>query len=338
MEMLHGGITSFVDMDLVYDPLFEAWRDAGIRGTAAIQAVNKWVPKELMISDEQRKKDIVATIDRWHGKDGLMVAVAPSTPFNCTPDFIRFLQDLCLQRGLGYYCHVSENKWEIEQSVKNTGMTPLMYMDSIGALSCPLCAVHGVLFTEEEKALAKEKKVTVCYNPKSNMKLGSGIAPVAEYLRMGIPVVLGTDGAASNDLLDIFEDMRTGLLMQHLRYNDPSCMSARDAFRMATQSGAEYLGINAGVLKEGKDADIVLMDTDKAHFAPVHDIVRQIVYCGKENDVETVLINGRIVMENGTILTVDEKKATEKAVSLAEERCREAENRTLNARHEGGDA
>ena len=156
------------------------------------------------------------------------------------------------------------------------------------------------------------------------MKLGSGIAPIAEYLQHGINCVIGTDGAASNDLLDIFEDMRTGLMMQKLRYGKPDCMNAGDIFRMATENGARMLGHDAGVIEEGKLADVILIDTTKAHFGPVHDVIQNLVYCGKENDVETVIINGRIILRDGVMQTVDEKVAVANAMKLGSERHKEA--------------
>lgn len=324
VEQIHGGITTFVDMDIIYDALFDSWRDLGVRAIGAIQAVNRWVPKALMVTDEVRKREIQNTIDKWHNNGILKVAIAPSTPFACTPEFLNYLRDLSVERGLSLFSHVSENLWEVEQSKKDCGMTPLQYLESIGFLSVPLCAVHGVHFTSEEIELALKRGVSVCYNPKSNSKLASGIAPIVEYLQKGIPVVLATDGAASNDLLDMFEDMRTGLMLQKLRYMDPACIGAREIFRMATQSGAELLGLDAGVLEEGKLADIIMLDTRKAHFGPVHDVIQNIVYCGKENDVLTSIINGRIVMEDGVITTVDEKTAVTNAMELATLRCREA--------------
>ncbi|MEL7610640.1 MAG: amidohydrolase [Bacillota bacterium] len=324
IEQIHCGITTFVDMDIIYDALFDSWRDLGVRAVGAIQAVNRWVPKALMVDDEVRKRDIQKTIDRWHDNGILKVAIAPSTPFACTPEFLNWLKDLSVERGLNLFSHVSENLWEVEQSRRDCGMTPLEYLESIGFLSVPMCAVHGVHFTPAEIELAKRRGVSVCYNPKSNSKLASGIAPIVEYLQNGIPVVLATDGAASNDLLDMFEDMRTGLMLQKLKYMDPACMGAREIFRMATQSGAELLGLDAGVLEEGKLADIILLDTEKAHFGPVHDVIQNLVYCGKENDVVASIINGRIVMEDGVIVSVDEKTAVANATELACLRCREA--------------
>lgn len=323
VEQVRSGITTFVDMDIIFDSLFESWRDVGVRGIGAIQAVNRWVPKSLMSSDEERKRGILEIIDKWHGNGILKAAIAPSTPFACTPDYLDWLKAVAVERRMNIFCHVSENKWEIEKSLADCGMTPLEYLDSLNFLTVPMCAVHAVRFTPKEMAIAREKNVSVCYNPKSNIKLASGIAPIVDYLKMGIDVAIATDGAASNDLLDMFEDMRVGLMLQKLRYEDPACMSARQVFRMATESGARLLGLDAGVLEEGKLADVLVIDATKAHFAPVHDVIQNLVYCGKENDVETVIINGRIVLRQGVMQTVDEKTAVKNAVEIGAARHKE---------------
>jgi 5-methylthioadenosine/S-adenosylhomocysteine deaminase len=144
------------------------------------------------------------------------------------------------------------------------------------------------------------------YNPKSNMKLGSGIAPVAEMLRRGITVALGNDGSASNDLLDMFEEMRFAALLQKAAAEDPAVVSAADAFRMATENGAKACRIDAGTLDPGRLADLAIIDLRKAHLLPIHDIVNSLVYCVKGSDVETVIINGQIVMQGRELLTMDE--------------------------------
>ena len=324
VEQIRCGITAFGDMDVIQDSLFEAWEDVGIRGCGAIQAFNRWVPAELSVTEEEQKQQILDLIKKWHGKGLQRVAIAPSTPFACTPDYLRWLVKTGGEQGVNIYCHISETKWEIDQSLNDVGMTPLEYMESEGALCAPLLAVHAVHFTEEEMELCKKRNVTVCYNPQSNMKLGSGIAPISEYLKKGIPCVMATDGAASNDLLDMFEDMRTGLMMQKLRNGCPECMNANDIFRMATENGAKFFGIDAGVIEEGKLADVILLDTTKAHFGPVHDVIQNIVYCGKENDVETVIINGRIVLRDGVMQTIDEKVAVANAMKMGSERHKEA--------------
>ncbi|MDR3146067.1 MAG: amidohydrolase [Treponema sp.] len=318
MEMLHCGITTFVDMDIVADSLFEAWEQAGVRGIGAIQAVNRWVPKELLVPLEERKKKILAYIHKWHNRGILRVALAPSTPFACTPDFLEWQKDTAGEYDLNMFMHVSETRWEVAQSLADTGRTPLAYLDSFGFLSRPFCAVHGVHLTEQEMDLAREKQLTICYNPKSNAKLGSGIAPVKAFLQRGIPVCVATDGPASNDLLDLFEDMRFGILLQKARAEDPLILGAEEMYGMATAAGGKLLNLPIGELEEGKLADIIIMDAGAVHFAPVHSIIRQMVYCGKEADVETVIIGGRVVMRDRVIKTVDEAAVKSRAFELAE--------------------
>lgn len=331
VEQLRSGITAFVDFDMIYSRMLDAWQDVGIRGTAGIQTVNKWIPKELMVSDEENHRNILNTIDRWHNKGLLKVALCPSTPFTCTPEYLRWIRDASYECGVKVFCHVSENKWEIEESLADVGMTPLKYLESIGFLEKPFSAVHGVCFTDEEIKMAAEKGVSVCYNPKSNLKLASGIAPVVDLQKAGVKVGIATDGAASNDLLDMFEEMRTGLLLQKLRYEDPACFDAHDVFRMATETGYELIGLNGGTLESGRLADLILLDTGKAHFGPVNDPVQNLVYCGKENDVETVIVNGQIVMRDSAILTIDEKAAVSKAIALGEARGAEARGEVMMA-------
>lgn len=322
IEMVRSGITAFVDMDMLSDEMFDTWEKIGIRGTGAIQAVNTLMPEEFMSSDEIMRSDIISTIERWHNKGLQKIAIAPSTPYLCTPDYLLWLRDTSKEYGLKTYCHISETCKEVQESLRDTGMTPLQYLDSVGFLDYHLCAIHAVHFSKEDKKLAAERGVSVCYNPKSNGKLGSGIAPIVDYLDLGIKVGISTDGAASNDLLDMFEDMRFGLMLQKLKYEDPAVMTAKQVYQMATENAADIMGLDAGVLKEGKLADIIIMDTDTVHFGPVHDVIQQIVYCGKSSDVRSVIIDGKPVMLDGVIQTVPEKDFVKKAVALAEDRQR----------------
>lgn len=332
LEMVRSGITSFVDMDITLDSIFEAWSDIGVRATGAIQTVNRWIPKALLQTEEKKRKEMLGYIEKWHNNGILQVALAPSTPFACTPDYLDWLKQVASDYGgLQMYVHVSETRWEVEQSVAESGKTPLAYLDSLNFLSSPICAVHCVHLTEEEICLAKDKKVTIIYNPKSNAKLGSGIAPIVTYLKAGIPVTLATDGAASNDLLDMFEEMRFGALLQKVSCEDPAVISAGDMLRMATESGAKMLGIDAGLLEEGKLADLVVINPALAHIQPIHDIIQTLVYCGKASDVETVIINGRVILENQKFSTVDEEKILQRAVELGTEKYLESQGKVLAA-------
>lgn len=230
------------------------------------------------------------------------------------------LQALARKYGVKIQTHVSETEWEIQQSLEETGMTPLRYLESIGFLDDPLIAVHCVHLTPEEMEICRRRKVTVCYNPKSNAKLGSGIAPIAELREMGVDLCIATDGAASNDLLDIFEDMRFGAMLQKLRYNDPARFGEKEVFRMATEGGAKAMGLDAGRIEAGKLADLILIDCAAASIAPVHDPISALVYCGKSSGVETVIVNGRVIMEGGVIQTISESEQVQNAIELGERR------------------
>ncbi len=183
-----------------------------------------------------------------------------------------------------------------------------------------MSAVHAIHFTEEEHEIAKEHNVSICYNPKSNGKLGSGFAPIVDYDRMGLDVAVCTDGAASNDLLDIFEDMRFGLMLQKLRYEDAAVMTASDIYRMATETPAKIIGMNAGTLFPEKLADIIILDPYNAHFGPLRDTVQQIVYCGKAQDVCDVVVNGQFVMRDRKVLTIDETEFVKQGYELTLEK------------------
>jgi 5-methylthioadenosine/S-adenosylhomocysteine deaminase len=324
MEMIRSGITAFVNMDLTLDSSFQAYRDSGMRGVGAITAVNRWIPKELDRSLDVRKQEILGYIEKWHEReaDTAMVRafMAPSTPFACTPDFLNWQMEQAEKYNLGVQIHVSETSWEVEQSVRENGTTPLAYLDRIGFLRRPVLAVHCVHLTGEELELALEKDVTPVYNPKSNMKLGSGVAPVPEMIRKGLKPALATDGAASNDLLNMFEEMRCGAGLQKAFHRDATVLTAGDIFRMATENGARAVGINGGTLDPGKAADFVILSTDRIWSAPVHNPLQNLVYCGMPDNVESVYVAGKAVLKEGAFTTLDEKEIFQRAMTLFEEK------------------
>ncbi|HHY37324.1 MAG TPA: amidohydrolase [Clostridia bacterium] len=334
-EMLKGGVTCFIDMDLTVESMFRAWTEVGIRGIAAVTMVNRWVPKELHKDDDVRKKEVLDYIDKWHSRPQdhslVDVFIAPSTPFTCTEDLLRWARRIADERDVGTQIHVSETSWEVPQCVSETGYTPLAYLSNIGFLDGHVTAVHCVHITREEIEIAARKGVIVVYNPKSNMKLGNGFAPIVELLEAGVTVALATDGAASNDLLDMFEEMRVGAMVQRGRLADPSVISAKDVFRMATVGGARAARIDAGEIKKGKLADIVVLDVGKAHSIPVGDVINTIVYCSKASDVDTVLVNGEVVVHNGCLTRIDEDAVRQHALEAAVEKLGRAKGKKMAA-------
>lgn len=241
--------------------------------------------------------------------------LAPSTPFLASGDLLRWTRDQRDRLGLGVQIHVAETRYEMEHVAQETGTTPLRYLERFDLVDDRLSAVHCVHLDQADLDLLAERGVVVVHNPKSNMKLGSGIAPVAKMLRRGIPVALANDGSASNDLLDMFEEMRSAALLQKVAAENPSALSAADVFRMATENGARVCRIEAGRIEPGWLADLAIVNLRKPHLVPVHDILNSLVYCAKGEDVETTIIDGRIVMRDRALVTMDE----EKILNLAEE-------------------
>jgi 5-methylthioadenosine/S-adenosylhomocysteine deaminase len=235
-----------------------------------------------------------------------------------SPELLHWTQKQRDRLGLNLQIHVAETRYEVQEIAQRTGTTPLAYLDRFGLVDHRLTAVHCVHMADQDLDLLQERGVIPVYNPKSNMKLGSGIAPVAEMLRRGIPVALGTDGSASNDLLDMFEEMRVGALLQKVAAEDPSVISAADVFRMATEQGARACCIDAGILDPGRLADLVLVDLGGAHLLPVHDIINSLVYCAKGSDVDTVIINGQVVMQGRKLVTMDERAILDMAQEWGE--------------------
>ncbi len=324
IEQLHSGITAFVAMDMISDALFRSWEELGVRGVGAVQSANRWIPDEFVQPDEKMIEGIERLIDRWDGRGLLRTAIAPSTPFCCTPAFLQMLGELADRRKQFLCIHVGETRTEMAESLRDTGMTPVGYLDSLGFLDRPVLAVHCVHLSDADVETVREKPVTICHNPKSNLKLGSGVAPVARYVREGIPVAVGTDGAASNDLLDMFEEMRTALLLQKGVNGDPAALSPKDVFRMATETPARALGLDAGVLEPGRQADVLCVDMRSANCACGGDPLTTLVYCAKAADVVNVYIAGRAVMKDRVITTVNEKEAVSRAIQIGERRLAEA--------------
>jgi 5-methylthioadenosine/S-adenosylhomocysteine deaminase len=322
IEMIRGGITCCVDMDIVMDTIFEAWQEIGLRGVGALTLTDQWLPPRLQRDDELLRNETVDFVKRWHATPPesplTYTALAPSTPFLASRDLLEWTREQALALDVGVQIHVSETRYEVETILAQTGLRPVEYLDSLGFLDERVSAVHCVHVTGEEIEILRRRGATVVHNPKSNLKLGSGVAPVQQMLEAGIPVALGTDGAASNDLLDMFEEMRFAALLPKGFGQDPKAMSAAQVLRMATVHGARASRIDAGVLTPGRLADVITVALDRPHGLPAHDPFCTLVYCARADDVQTVVINGRLVMDRRRILTVSEEEVVAEAVSVGE--------------------
>lgn len=319
LEMIKCGTTCCIDMDMTMDAVFQAWLDIGFRGVGAITLSDQWIPDRLLRSPEVSRREALGYVERWHNVPAdsprVQIALAPSTPFLASADLLKWTRGQRDRLGVAVQIHVAETRYEIEQIAQETGTTPLRYLDRLGLVDDRLTAVHCVHVDEADLDLLQLRGVIPVYNPKSNMKLGSGVAPVAEMLRRGITVALANDGSASNDLLDMWEEMRCAALLQKVAAQDPAVISAADVFRMATENGAKACRIEAGTIDPGRLADLAIVNLRRPHLVPVHDIINSLVYCAQGSDVETTIINGQVVMQDRQLLTLDE----DEVLNLAQE-------------------
>lgn len=310
-EMLHSGVTSFIDMDLEAggSGLPQACREVGMRGAFAFEAADAWLVSDPAVQLAARRR-ITDLLDGWHDPDPnalVRIILGPSEPNLCTRDLLEWSVATAREYHANIQMHVAETRRDVLSLEQAQGMSTLAYCRELAMLSPRFSAVHCVHLRPEEIPLVKEYGVTVVYNPKSNMKLGSGIAPIAELMQAGVNVALASDGPASNDLMDLYEEMRAGVMLQKVKGMDPSAMGAREIFRMATMGGANALGTDAGALYEGKLADITVADLSGSHLLNYTGaILPMLVYCVKAADVRTVIVGGRVLLENGRLTTMDE--------------------------------
>lgn len=310
IEMIRGGITSCVDMDNVSPEIIQAWNEVGFRGILAYTLTNRWVPAELRPNEEKMKRQMLNFIEEHHHPDGLTtVIVAPSTLFLCTDDFMLWSAEQANHYDLGIQIHIAETADEVHEQLQETGHTPVEHLEYLGLLNDRISAVHAVHLNRRDIELISTSGAQVVHCPKSNMKLSDGIAPITTLRTSGVPVALGTDGCASNDLLDMWEEMRAGLLLSRVFENKADVMSPQDIFNMATMASAQVAHIDAGELDEGKLADLAIVELNGVHMKPFHgeDLVNSLVFCAKSGDVRDTMINGEFVMRDRHICNVDEQ-------------------------------
>ena len=300
-EMLLGGTTAFVDMYWYADRVAEAAIRSGIRAVVSPAFVG--TAFDGYVERTQRM------IERYNGAAGdrIRVWVAPHAPYTCTPEQIRESLKLCERNGVGVNIHVAETLSEVETIRERYGKTPVEHLRDLGVFDYRALAVHCVHLTETDMEILSRQGVSVVYNPQSNMKLASGIAPVARMIGRGLTVGIGTDGPCSNNDLDMWDEMRTASLLQKVATGDASVLPAYETLRMATVGGACAVGMEGelGVVAPGARADLILVDMGGTHWAPGNDPIAGLVYNAKSTDVDTVLVDGRILVERGELIGTD---------------------------------
>jgi len=235
--------------------------------------------------------------------------LGPHAPYTCPPTYLEKVLKMAEQYHVGLHIHLAETEEEVQSIVATYGKRPVELMMEIGLFQQRVLAAHCVHLNQKEIEILADSRVGVVHNPESNMKLASGIAPVPEMLQAGIDVALGTDGAASNNNLDLFGEMRSAALLHKVNKMDPTVLNSYQTLEMATRNGAQVLGLEqSGILKEGYKADIILVNFSRPHLYPVHDVPAHLVYAAQAGDVQTVIIDGQVVVDQGRVLTMDEEE------------------------------
>jgi 5-methylthioadenosine/S-adenosylhomocysteine deaminase len=323
-ELLLGGTTTVLTMETVHDTdaVFDALAVTGLRAIVGkcLMNVTGDTPPRLYQATRDAIDESVALHRRWAGAaDGrLGAALAPRFALSCTRDLLEAVADVSTRERLLVHTHAAEQRDEVALVRARTGMDNLAYLASVGLANERLCAAHCVWLTDEEMALAAERQVQVLHCPGSNLKLGSGIAPVARMRERGIRVSLGADGAACNNALDMFHEMRLAATLQAV-HERPGRLTARDVVWMATRAGAQTLGLDAeiGSLEVGKKADVIVVGVDDVRHAPATDPYSHLVYAARPADVRATVVDGRLVARNGAIAWGDRNAIVHDARSAA---------------------
>lgn len=313
-ELIRSGSTAALDMGTVrhYDAVFESARDCGFRltgGKAMMDAPD--MPPGLQESTESSLAESLALLERWHGTHGgrLRYAFTPRFVLSCTDTLMREVARLARDKGVRIHTHASENRTECDVVRERTGQDNVAFFHALGLTGPHVTLAHCVWPTEHERRVLRDTRTVVCHCPGSNLKLASGVAPVPELLEEGVTVCLGADGAACNNNLDMFTEMRLAALI-HKPRTGPRGMSAATVLEMATLGGARALGLEAelGSLEEGKRADITVVDLSGLHSTPSdpEDVLSPLVYAAHATDVVHVLIDGRPVLKDRALVTLDE--------------------------------
>jgi 5-methylthioadenosine/S-adenosylhomocysteine deaminase len=310
-EMIRSGVTCFADMYYFEDAVAEATADAGLRAFCG-QTVLRF-PAPDARSYEEGLARARAFIERWKGHPLIVPGPAPHAPYTCTPEILRECAELAVEFDVPLHIHLSETLLEVETSRRTHGMPIVPWIKKHRLFDARVLAAHCVHVDEGEMRALRNAGAGVAHNPSSNLKLGAGIAPVARMLELGLQVGIGTDGAASNNDLDMFEEMRLAALVAKGAGGDPTAVPARAALAMATRTGAAalHLGHLTGSLEAGKRADLIVLDLERLHTVPAFTrdpdaIYARIVYAAKSTDVIDVMCNGRWLMRDRVLRTLDE--------------------------------
>lgn len=319
-ELIKGGTTCALTMETVNHTaeVFRVVEESGFRATVGKCMMDKGeeVPAALQEETARSIEESLALLNEWHGRaDGrIRYCFAPRFAISCTRELLERVARLARERGVMIHTHASENRTECEIVESETGLRNIAYLDSLGLTGPHVALAHCVHLDDSEIDMLAVSRTNVVHCPSSNLKLGSGVAPITKLLDRDISVSLGADGAACNNRLDMFTEMRTAALLQKALHG-PEVLAADRVLRMATIDGARALGLDAeiGSLEAGKRADVAIVRMDKLHMTPVAEVVSTLVYAAAATDVDTVMVDGRLVMRDRALLTLDESDVVTRA-------------------------
>lgn len=310
IEMMKSGTTCFNDMQMNIHQTTRAVKESGMRAVISRGLVGSGNDEagQMRLRQAYEERDAAKDCDR------LTFMLGPHAPYTCDDAYMRIVSEEAKKNHMRIHVHLSESESEIQQIKEKYGCSPIEMADRNGIFDVPAIAAHCVQITESDMEILKKKDVSVVTNPASNMKLGNGFAPVPAMIEKGINVCLGTDGAASNNSLNMFHELSLLTLIHKGVKKTPQCISAKEGFRIATINGAKALGLEKeiGSLEEGKKADIAILDLNTPSLTPRNNLLAGLSYSANGSEVETVLIDGKVTMENRKILTMDEELVYQK--------------------------
>ncbi|MGI8654728.1 MAG: amidohydrolase family protein [Pyrinomonadaceae bacterium] len=317
-EMIRGGTTTYCDMYYFEDAVADETAKAGVRALLGETVIDFPVPDNKTNAEAMAYTE--RFINKWRNHSLITPAIAPHAPYTVSEEHLKAVRALSDRTNAPIVIHVAETRKEVADIIKDHGASPVAYLARIGFLNDRVVAAHVIYASADEIRLLQKFGVGVVHNPQSNMKLASGVAPVPQMLAADVRLGLGTDGAASNNDLDMWEEMDTAAKLHKVVTLDPKVVTAREAFEMATLRGARALHMERfiGSLEAGKRADIVLVDLNALHQTPSYNIYSELVYATKAADVRTVIIDGRVVMRDRKLLTLDEEDAKRRALLYRE--------------------
>ena len=309
LEMIRGGTTTFADMYYYESEVAASVERAGLRAVLGETWIDFPAPGHADLAET--KKVTRAFLERWKGHPRITAAIAPHAPYTCSRETLQAARALADEFGAPLLTHVSETWTEQEEIRARYGKSPTAWLDEVGFLGPRLSVAHGVWLSGDDMKLLAARGVSLSHNPESNMKLGSGVAPVAAARKAGVVVGLGTDGSAgSNNDLDMFDAMDFAGKLAKVAALDPTALAAPELLRMATIEGAKALGLDrlVGSLEPGKRADLIVVDLEKAHAQPVFDLPSTVVYASRAGDVSLTVVDGKVLWDGLRVRTLDEAR------------------------------